>query len=185
MLFPAQAILFAQTSSDFKRMFFQQLSATCKPELRWEKSVTDISAGTAKQTKVFEIDCLHGTKSFQGESSQLSKDEFKHLFEFVFDNPKQAEFLDVVRNGESLEAIVKSGKESKIDLHAQRFIVEGGKIREAEARILKSNALYDLEVHIKVWFDVTGEYLKHEVQTKTSALWGGDVEAHIEGRLLP
>lgn len=173
-------------SKFYKQLFYQQLSETCRPNLRWEKSVTDITAGTAKQTKIFDLDCLSGMQSLNGKTSKMKTNEFEHLFQYVYDNPKQADYLNVSEtNAESILAMPNPGDEGKTELQFQHFEVKSGKLLEAEAKILKSTPLYDMAVHILVKFDSQGHYLSHTVDTKTSTLMGGDVEAKIEGRLLP
>ena len=174
-----------QPSSFYKQLFFQQLTETCRPNLRWEKSVTDISAGTPMQTKIFDLDCFKGSKTCEGKVSSIEAEEFEPLFRYVFDNPKQKDNLQVSETSDKgMTAKPKAGLEADAELKLQSFDILDGKMQFAEAIIEKSTALYDLYIHIEVKFDAAGHYQSHTVHTKTSALMGGDVEAKIEGRLL-
>ena len=173
------------SSEYYKQLFYQQLTETCVPNQRWEKSVTDITAGTPKQTKIFELNCQNGIKTFEGKSTKMKTKEFEHLFEYVYDNPRQAEFLHVLSSeGAGTKAFIQPGMEDKAPLQLQHFKLSDGKISQAIAKIKKSTPLYDLSIQIEVNFDDQGHYQTHTIRSKTSTLMGGDVEALIEVRLL-
>ena len=176
----------AQDGAFYKALFWKQLSATCRPGLRWEKSVTEFDdAGSPKtETKVFELDCLHGFATSGKTRIALDPEEFGHLFEYMFDNPYHAENLYVDRNGASVFAIVNTKEDSK--LHLQHFEVDEatGVLRKAEAHIVKGSPLYDLDVWIIVHFDEHGRYVNHVIETKTDVLMGGAIHTRIQAQLL-
>ncbi len=187
LLILATTALQAQVSgsAQYKQLFYQQLSETCAPNLHWEKSVTDITAGTPKQTKVFVLNCHNGMKTFEGKTTKMKTKEFEHLFEYVYDNPRQAEFLHVLTSeAAGTKAFINPGMEDKAPLQLQEFKLKKGKITQATAKIKKSTPLYDLSIQIEVNFDEAGHYETHTIKSKTSTLMGGDVEALIEGRLI-
>lgn len=176
----------AQGSTHYKELFWQQVSETCRPGLKWTKSVTEIEGGKEKtETKTFDLDCYKGTARSDDQTIPILPDEFAHLFEFMFDNPYYAPYLDVVRKDGGILATVKAGEEGQSKLRLQRFELHAtsAKLRLAEAHILKSSALYDLEVHIQVFFDVNGHYLRHEIETKTDVLLGGSLHTIIRASL--
>jgi hypothetical protein len=176
----------AQDGASYKALFWKQISATCRPGLRWEKSVTEYpeEGGPKTETKVFELDCLHGFATSGKTRIALNPEEFGHLFEYMFDNPYHAENLYVERNGASVFAIVNTKEDSK--LHLQHFEVDEatGVLRKAEAHIVKESPLYDLNVRITVHFDEHGLYMNHVIETKTDVLMGGALHTRIQAQLL-
>jgi hypothetical protein len=176
----------AQDGAFYKALFWKQMSATCRPGLRWEKSVTEFDeAGKPKtETKVFELDCLNGSATAGETRIALNPEEFGHLFEYMFDNPYHSENLDVQRKGASVFAIVNATEDSKLRL--QQFEVDEatGVLRTAEANIVKDSPLYDLNVWITVHFDEQGHYINHVIKTKTDVLMGGALETRIQAQLL-
>jgi hypothetical protein len=176
----------AQDGASYKALFWKQISATCKPGLRWEKSVIEFSEdGNPKtETKVFELDCFHGSATAGSTKIALDPEEFGHLFEYMFDNPYHSEFLDVQRHGASMMAMVKSEQEAKLRLQHFELDEKTGVMRKAEAHIVKGSPLYDLDVWIIVQFDEEGQYLNHSIETKTDVLMGGALHTKIQARLL-
>jgi hypothetical protein len=177
----------AQSLADFRLMFWKQLSETCQQGLRFEKSVDELEEGepTKHQARTFDIDCARGKMAEGKDTFDLDQVEFAYLFEYAFDNPYQGEHLKVVREGKSVHATIQAGKESAAKLHLQNFEVDAttGKLRKAEAKVVKNSALSDLTVHTTVWFDEAGHYLRHETETITDVLMGGDLHTVIQGRL--
>ncbi|MEY3443564.1 MAG: hypothetical protein RLZZ519_1845 [Bacteroidota bacterium] len=176
----------AQDGAFYKALFWKQMSATCRPGLRWEKSVTEFAEdGSPKtETKVFELDCLHGSATAGETRIALNPEEFGHLFEYMFDNPYHSENLDVQRKGASVFAIVNASEDSKLRL--QQFEVDEatGVLRTAEANIVKDSPLYDLDVRIVVHFDEQGHYMDHLIETITDVLMGGALHTRIQARML-
>ena len=139
----------AQSSAELRSLFWKQISSTCRPGLKWEKSVVEIAGdGTfAPETKVFDVDCYRGFATSGDVKVPLNPEEFGHLFEYTFDNPSYADRLVVDRAGKSVEAVVKAGAEKDCKLQMQAFEVDSsGVMRSAYAHILKESPLYDLEV---------------------------------------
>jgi hypothetical protein len=186
-LFLISQNLLAQSCAEYKKMFWDQIASTCAPRLLWEKSITEIAEnGTSTtETKQFEIDCFSGLAKNPSTTIPLNPAEFGHLFEYAFDNPYISDKFQVVRWGPSVEAKSKPG-ENNSKLISQRFEVALGtnKLMVAQAHIIKSSPLYDLEVKIMVSFDVNGHYSAHEVETRTDVLLGGTVHTLIKARLL-
>jgi hypothetical protein len=178
----------AQGFSDYRKQFWDQLTATCQPGLRWEKTVTELPEGESPkvETKVFDLDCIHGTAKAGSQSIPLQSEEFGHLFECAYDNPYFAPYMDLVQANGSILATVKPGQEDDSKLRIQRFELNPhtGKLLRAEAHIVKTSPLYDLEVHINVWFDEAGHYDHHEVETQTDVWLGGSMHSIIKARLL-
>lgn len=178
----------AQSCAAYKKMFWSQMASTCAPDLRWEKSVTEIAddGTTTTETKTFDLDCVAGFAKDATTTIPLNPAEFGHLFEYAYDNPYVSPYLDIAITASSIDAKLKAGEEGKSKLRMQHFLVDPstGKLQLAEASIVKGSALYDLEVHISVQFDAAGHYLSHTVETKTDVLMGGDVHTRIKARLL-
>lgn len=178
----------AQSAAAYKKLFWDQMRATCGPGLRWEKSVTEIdeAGATTTETKTFDIDCFGGFAQAGESKIALNPAEFGHLFEYAFDNPYISDDLEVTRTNSTVEAKPKAGREEDCKLRLQRFEIDAQskQLRTAEARLVKGSPLYDLEVHITVRFDANGRYANHEVETKTDVLLGGTVHTLIKARLL-
>jgi hypothetical protein len=179
----------AQGFEHYRKLFWDQLAGTCQAGLRWEKTVTEVDedGGEKKETKVFDVDCMRGTATDGTQTIGLQPDEFSHLFEFAYDSPYYAPYLDIKEAPGGVMAHVKAGEEDKSKLRKQRFSVDEttGILLEAEAWIVKDSPLYDLEVHVTVWFDATGRYQRHAIETKTDVLLGGDMHTRIAARLVP
>jgi hypothetical protein len=178
----------AQGFEHYRNQFWQQMKETCRPGLRWEKAVTEVDedGGEKTETKIFEVDCIGGWIHSGEEKIPLQSEEFGHLFEYAFDNPYYAPHLNVERNDRGISAMVKAGEENKTKLRLQRFETNpaNGRLVSATATIVKDSPLYDLEVHIQVWFDDAGRYVRHEIDTKTDVLLGGSLHTKIKARLL-
>lgn len=181
-------VLLAQSCAQYKTMFWSQMASTCAPSIRWEKSVTEVAEdGTStSETKTFEIDCYGGFAKDAETTIPLNPSEFGHLFEYAFDNPYVSPYLDLHQDANGITATVKAGDEGKSKLRLQRFETDPatGKLKTAEAKIIKGSALYDLEVFITVQFDAAGHYTSHAVETRTDVLLGGEVHTLIKARLL-
>lgn len=176
----------AQDGAFYKALFWNQLSATCRPGLRWEKSVTEFDdAGSPKtETKVFELDCLHGVATAGETKIALNPEEFGHLFEYMFDNPYHSENLNVDRKGQSVHAIAHTKEDAKLRLQSFELDAGTGVLRKAEAHIVKESPLYDLDVRIIVHFDEQGHYRDHLIETITDVLMGGALHTRIQAQLL-
>ncbi len=178
--------LLAQSCDAYKQQFWQQMSATCAPGLRWEKTVAEVDEDgvSTTETKTFDLDCVGGFATAGETKIPLNPAEFGHLFEFAYDNPYIADDLELTTTERSTEAHPKAGKEPKLRL--QRFVndAETGKLTVAEAHIVKGSPLYDLDVHITVNFDKNGRYQSHQVETKTVVLLGGTIHTQINAKLL-
>ncbi|MFN8394692.1 MAG: hypothetical protein U0176_08485 [Bacteroidia bacterium] len=183
------ASLSAQGFSHYRDQFWKQMRATCRPGLRWEKSVTELEGSAVKSNEVrtFDLDCQKGTATDAKGTLNITGAEFAHLFEFAFDNPYLEEHLDLKRDAQGVTATVKSGHESDCKLQAQRFSIDPatGNLSEAHAHIKKGSLLYDLEVDITVKFGPDGRYLSHQIETRTDVWLGGEVHTQIQAHLLP
>jgi hypothetical protein len=181
--------LVAQNFAAYRDMFWRQLSETCAPNLHWEKSITEVAEDGSKttETKNFVLDCYHGHAQAGDTRIALDPAEFGHLFEYAYDNAYVAPYIVLESASNGITANVKPGSEGKSKLRYQSFEVDPvtGKLILAEAKIIKGSALYDLEVHITVRFDVQGRYLSHSVETLTDVLMGGTVHTMIEAKLVP
>ena len=188
LLFGSQMGLQAQDFAAYQKLFWQQMSATCHAGLRWEKSVTelDVDGKATTETKIFDVDCYPGSAVAGETRIPLTKDEFGQLFECAYDNPYYAPYLDVVKDATGISANIKAGEEGRSKLRGQKFVVDPatGILRMAETHIVKSSALYDLEVDFMVHFDAAGHYTSHTVETKTDVLLGGDLHTKIEAHIL-
>jgi hypothetical protein len=179
----------AQDCAHYKNMFWAQMAGTCAPGLRWQKSVTEIAenGGETTETKTLDLDCYSGFAKDATTTIPLDPAEFGHLFEYAFDNPYVSDKLDIVRVAQGVTATAKPDQIADSKLHLQRFETDAttGKLRVAEAKIVKGSALYDLQVHITVWFDAAGRYERHAVETTTDVLLGGSVHTRILAQLIP
>lgn len=193
LLIGALALAFAlqaqgNSSAFFQGLFWKQLSATCHPGLRLEKAVMDIGEDGSKEveTKVFDLDCYHGTATADGKAQSLDLGEFAYLFEYTFDNPYVADKLVVTQQALVTEAKPKAG-ESDCNLLLQRFELspDTGALTRAQTKIAKTSPLYDLEIEVVVTFDAQGRYIGHTIDTKTDVLLGGVAHTLIQARLLP
>lgn len=177
----------AQDGASYKELFWKQLTNTCRPGLRWEKSVVEFPEGGSPktETKVFDLDCFHGFATAGSTTIALNPEEFGHLFELMFDNPYHSEHLDVKRTGKSVMALPKPGEAADSKLRLQFFEVDSlsGVLRTAEAHIIKESPLYDLDVYIIVHFDGQGRYMNHVIETKTDVLMGGALHTRIQAQL--
>lgn len=173
---------FAQSSTALQELFWTQMANTCSEGLEWEKSIEE--AGT-KESKTFLLDCQKGIMQEGTNSLPMDLEEFSYLFEYHFDNPKYQGWMDLSNAEGSVTAKTKPEYQAKCPLRSQSFLLEQGKLKEASAHIFRSTALYDLDIEIKVFFDASGRYSHHSLQTKSDVLWGGGLETKIEGRLLP
>lgn len=176
--------------TNYQGLFWQQIANSCMTPVRWEKSVQKVEEGTPgeKETHTYKIDCRKGTATNEasGNSSTLRFSEFSTLFEYTYRNPYLAEYLDIKRDGQSLDATVKPGSEADCKLHRQHFQVDDstGNITYAEAQIVKNAVLYDMEITIKVWFDEKGRYQKHRTDTYTSVALAGGIRTIIQSQRL-
>ena len=176
----------AQDGASFKTLFWKQISATCRPGLQWEKSVTEYpeEGGPKTETKVFELDCLHGFATSGKTRIALDPEEFGHLFEYMFDNPYHSENLNVDRKGQSVHASAHTKEDAKLRLQSFELDAGTGVLRKAEAHIVKESPLYDLDVRIIVHFDEQGHYMDHLIETITDVLMGGALHTRIQARML-
>jgi hypothetical protein len=178
----------AQDFAGFRQAFWQQLSESCRPGLRWEKSVTELSgdAGSKTESRTLDLDCRRGWAKSGNDSINLGSEEFAFLFEYAFDNANYAPYMVLSRNGMGVSAKVKPGQEKESKLQLQRFDVDSisGRLQFAETRIWKDSPFYDLKVRISVWFDPSGHYLRHEIETNSDVVLGGELHTVIKARIL-
>lgn len=183
-------LLPAQNGNAYVQKFWRQLSSTCQQDLVYEKSIEEVgeNASHEKETHVYRLHCGDGSvERTDGKSKEKpGLDEFDYLFEYDCLNPYIKEHFDLKEGAEGLSAVLKSDKDSETPLKKQTFKVDpSGKLRFAESHILKDTRLYTLEVHVQVWFDAAGHYLRHETSTLTQPILKSPVRTLIKGRIVP
>ena len=183
------SVLPAQDANPYAELFWRQMQGSCQGVLEWEKSVTELGeeATHGKETQTYQIDCSTGTLKRADATGENTPglSEFDFLFEYDCQNPYYVEYYEVVKDGESLSAVLKEGNEGETPLQQQSFEVDAaGKLRFAESHIVKDTRLYDMDVHIKVWFDAAGHYERHETLTMTQPILKGPVRTLIEGKVI-
>lgn len=182
------SFLAAQDTNQYARMFWEQLHASCNGVMEWEKSITEVGdeASYEKETHTYRIDCSEGSlKRIDAESEVVpGLEEFDFLFEYDCQNPYFSEYYEMKKDGESLSAVILPGSESETPLQKQTFQVDAsGKLRFAESHIVKNTRLYDMDVHIQVWFDRDGHYERHETRTMTQPILKKPVRTLIQAQL--
>lgn len=188
MVLSGPSILPAQEANPYAQKFWQQIHASCNGVMEWEKTIEEVGEGAnyEKESHTYQIDCAEGTvKRIDAEADHApGLEEFEFLFEYDCQNPYFSAYYDMVKEGESLRAVIKPGNEAETPLQQQAFEVDAsGKLRFAESHIVKNTRLYDMDVHIQVWFDAAGHYERHEIRTMTQPVLKSAVRTLIQAQL--
>jgi hypothetical protein len=174
----------SQTFGEMKKLFWSQIHGTCSGDLLFEKRVDATGVGNNFEAKHFRVNCSLGSVRVDGVVGNLPWTEFDYLFEDDFENPYLAPLMQITRNAAGLTARVKPEEKGNINLEYANFELDKGVLRLAEAKIRKSNALYEIDIDIKVEFDAAGKYLHHSIKTRSDVLFGSEVSTLIIGEIL-
>ena len=181
LLLPLQA--FGQT--DYEQLFWGQIFSSCHEGATWQKSVYDLKGDSPEtpQTKKYKIRCGSGEfVSLENDNtSSPGTHEFDFLFEYLATNRYIKEYFEISEDGKGLVATIKADNADDTPLQQQVFSMDGaGRLVYVKSVIQKDNLLYSMKVTIKVFFDESGRYDRHQIETETDPIAQDGIHTRIE-----
>ncbi len=173
--------------NNYENLFWEQIFSSCQSGDTWRKSVYDLKGDTPEtpQVKEYKINCLTGefTPLQENDLASPGTHEFDFLFEYDANNQYIVEYFDLIQDEKGLLATIKSDNSDDTPLQRQEFKLNSkGQLTYAKSVILKDNMLYTMKVTIEVFFDESGRYQRHLIETETDPIAQDGVHTRIEGK---
>jgi|GEM_PF-3305602 len=188
LFFPV--LVWGQSQTSYEQLFWKQIAGSCSTGATWTKTVSNITqkSKAAPQSKVFTVDCNTGRLIPSAEDSAIHPgvSEFDFLFEYDANSPFIKDYFSILEDKKGFDASLKVDNQGDSPLQAQKFTLsENGLLSYAMSHIKKDNMLYNMEVKVEVWFDATGRYDHHTIETMTEPILDDGIHTIVRGELKP
>lgn len=158
---------------------FDQLNNNCSSSKTYVKKVIDLNEdAAAEQDSSFQLSAY----SDDPLSCPLTSDLY-YAYSQYFGQEGLAEYFDTRTSGDTLIGELKPEYQSSIELQYQKIIRSGDRFVYFESFSSKANWLYELDMHIKLFFDEKGAYMHHSTDIYNAVpLLKESFKSRIEGK---
>lgn len=159
---------------------FDQLSNACNSTKIYSKKVIDLNDSQEEvQDSTFQLSAY----AQEPLTCPLSSDLY-YAYSQYFDQEGLAEYFDSRTDGDTLIGEIKPEYRSSIELQYQKIIRDGDRVLYFESFSSKANWLYELDMHIQLFFDEKGEYKHHSLDIYNAVpLLKENFKSRIEGKI--
>lgn len=159
---------------------YDQLMNTCTTAQVYTKKVYDLNdTEAAIQDSIFQL----ASYSQKPLDCPISSDLY-YAYSQYFGQEGLEEYFDMSTSGDTLIGKVKPAYQSSIELQLQKIVHSGDQIIYFESHSSKANWLYELDMHIKLFFDQKGAYTHHSLDIYNAVpLLKEHFKSRIEGNI--